>query len=185
MARTLAQPVNLLVLDEPTNDLDLETLDLLEDFVANFEGTVILVSHDRDFLDRTVTSLIHAEGNGQFTQYAGGYADMMAQRKADAAKAAPKSEGKSTSKASGKGSVSPKKMSFKQTFQLENLPKEIAALDVEIAKLERELFDGTLYTRDNARFVKASALLEKARADKDAKEHDWLELEMLREEMAG
>lgn len=185
LARTLAQPVNLLVLDEPTNDLDLETLDLLEDFVANFEGTVILVSHDRDFLDRTVTSLIHAEGYGAFTQYAGGYADMIAQRKADAAKIAPKGESKSSAKDSGKGSVSAKKMSFKQKFQLENLPKEIAALDIEINRLERELFDGTLYVRDNARFVKASALLDKARADKDAKEGDWLELEMIREEMAG
>jgi ABC transport system ATP-binding/permease protein len=185
LARTLAQPVNLLVLDEPTNDLDLETLDLLEDFVANFEGTVILVSHDRDFLDRTVTSLIHAEGNGAFTQYAGGYADMIAQRKADAAKLAPKSDGKSASKTTSVKNTSAAKMSFKQKFQLENLPKEIAALDLEIAKLERELFDGTLYVRDNARFVKASALLEKARADKDAKESDWLELEMIREEMAG
>ncbi|MGL4406136.1 MAG: ABC-F family ATP-binding cassette domain-containing protein [Notoacmeibacter sp.] len=183
LARTLAQPVNLLVLDEPTNDLDLETLDLLEDFVANFEGTVILVSHDRDFLDRTVTSLIHAEGGGDFTQYAGGYADMIAQRKADAVKAAPKNESKTAAKPIG--SASSKKLSFKQKFQLENLPREIAVLETEIAMLERELSDASLYSRDHARFVKASALLDKARTDKESKEGDWLELEILREDMEG
>lgn len=183
LARTLAQPVNLLVLDEPTNDLDLETLDLLEDFVANFEGTVILISHDRDFLDRTVTSLILAEGDGAFTQYAGGYADMVAQRKADAVKAAPRSEAKSPVKSAS--SSSSKKLSFKQKFALENLPKDIAVLDAEIAKFERELSDATLYSRDHPRFVKASALLDKARLNKEAKENEWLELEMLRENIEG
>ena len=183
LARTLAQPVNLLVLDEPTNDLDLETLDLLEDFVANFQGTVILVSHDRDFLDRTVTSLIHAEGNGAFTQYAGGYADMIAQKKAEVVKPAPKFETRSAVKSAP--SPSGRKLSFKQKFALENLPKEIAALDIEITKLERELSDAGLYSRDHVRFIKASALLDKARADKDTKEHDWLELEMLKEEIEG
>jgi ATP-binding cassette subfamily F protein uup len=185
LARTLAQPVNLLVLDEPTNDLDLETLDLLEDFVANFEGTVILVSHDRDFLDRTVTSLIHAEGDGHFTQYAGGYGDMIAQRKAASLKPLAKTDAKSSAKPASTGAASSKKMSFKQKFQLESLPRDIAALDAEIAKLERELSDSGLYARDHARFVSASARLDQARADKDAKESQWLELEILREDMDG
>ena len=93
LARALAKPSNLLVLDEPTNDLDLETLDVLEEMLGDYEGTVILISHDRDFLDRVVTSVIAPEGNGRWIEYAGGYTDMLAQRGADlkreAAKAAP------------------------------------------------------------------------------------------------
>src|SRR6185503_13660462 len=92
LARALAMPSNLLVLDEPTNDLDLETLDLLQEAIADYPGTVILVSHDRDFLDRTVTSTLAAEGNGRWIEYAGGYSDMLAQRGAAVLAASPKSE---------------------------------------------------------------------------------------------
>jgi ABC transport system ATP-binding/permease protein len=193
LARTLASPVNVLVLDEPTNDLDLETLDLLQDFVANFDGTVILVSHDRDFLDRTVTSLIHAEGDGRFTLYAGGWSDMAAQRRdavTKAAKAAmpPKANDAGTPRPAATGggnSTNARKLSFKQKFALETLPKEIAALDGEIASAEKALGDGGLYVRDPARFDALSKRLEAARVEKDSKESRWLELEMLREEIEG
>jgi ABC transport system ATP-binding/permease protein len=195
LARTLSKPVNLLVLDEPTNDLDLETLDLLQDFVASFDGTVILVSHDRDFLDRTVTSLIFAEGDGRFTQYAGGFADMMAQRRdadaaeAAAAKAALKSAGSGNGASAKVGEAkqngSARKLSFKQKFALENLPKEIAALTADIVKAEAALSDGGLYARDPAKFTALTKKLDQSRASKDAKEGEWLELEMLREEIEG
>jgi ABC transport system ATP-binding/permease protein len=186
LARTLAQPCNMLVLDEPTNDLDLETLDLLEDFVAAFDGTVILVSHDRDFLDRTVTALIHAEGDGRFTPYAGGFADMMAQRKAlarDEAKAAParKVENASAQAAVPAPKSAAQKLSFKQKFALETLPKDIAALEADIAALETKLGDASFYVRDPAGFTRATQRLDEARAAKAAKEDQWLDLEMLRE----
>jgi ATP-binding cassette subfamily F protein uup len=189
LARTLAKPCNLLVLDEPTNDLDLETLDLLEDFVAGFEGTVILVSHDRDFLDRTVTSLIHAEGDGRFTLDAGGWSDMAAQRKGQEKQAdrpQPKAADKQAAKAASAANGAAKsKLSYKQKFALETLPKEIAGLTAEIARLEAMLGDAGFYARDPAGFARASAGLDAARASKDGKETEWLELEMLREELEG
>jgi ABC transport system ATP-binding/permease protein len=194
LARTLANPVNVLVLDEPTNDLDLETLDLLQDFVAAFDGTVILVSHDRDFLDRTATSLIHAEGDGRFTLYAGGWSDMVAQRRdaeakvakaAAPAKAKGAEKGAAASAGSSASSANARKLSFKQKFALETLPKDIAALEAEIASAEQKLADGGLYARDPAKFAALSNRLQAARGEKDAKEHQWLELEMLREEIGG
>ncbi|CDX13332.1 Holdfast attachment protein C [Mesorhizobium sp. ORS 3359] len=190
LARVLARPANLLVLDEPTNDLDMETLELLQELVAGFAGTVILVSHDRDFLDRTVTSVIAPEGNGRWIEYAGGYSDMLAQRggskledrkarsKAEAAEASPKAE-----QAAPKGPA--KKLSFKQKFALDSLPKKIEAVTASIARLENNIADPAFYERDPVSFQKTIAALDKERTTLAALEEEWLELEMLREEMEG
>jgi len=188
LARVLARPANLLVLDEPTNDLDMETLELLQELVAGFAGTVILVSHDRDFLDRTVTSVIAPDGNGRWIEYAGGYSDMLAQRggskledrkarsKADTAEASPKAE-----QAAPKGPA--KKLSFKQKFALDSLPKKIEAVTASISRLENNIADPSFYERDPASFQKTIAALDKERTTLAALEEEWLELEMLREEM--
>ncbi|CUX24329.1 MULTISPECIES: ABC-F family ATP-binding cassette domain-containing protein [Agrobacterium] len=194
LARILARPTNLLILDEPTNDLDIETLDLLQEIVAGFSGTVILVSHDRDFLDRTVTSTIAPvnpdEPDGRWIEYAGGYSDMMAQRKGAAeekrkaekqekAKAAPSaSASQDPSKAKGK-------LSFKQKFALENLPKEMEKAQSEIAKREQRMADPELFTKDPAAFNTLAQEMSKLRDKLEAMEEEWLELEMLREELEG
>lgn len=194
LARILARPTNLLILDEPTNDLDIETLDLLQEIVAGFSGTVILVSHDRDFLDRTVTSTIAPanpdQPDGRWIEYAGGYSDMMAQRKGAAeekrkaerqekAKAAPSAP---SSQEPGKAKA---KLSFKQKFALENLPKEMEKAQEEIAKREQRMADPELFVKDQAAFNKLAQEMEKLREKLEAMEEEWLELEMLREELEG
>jgi ATP-binding cassette subfamily F protein uup len=191
LARVLARPANLLVLDEPTNDLDMETLELLQELVAGFAGTVILVSHDRDFLDRTVTSTIAPDGGGRWIDYAGGYADMLAQRggtKLDDRKAARAranvSEGATAPKPeTPKGAA--KKLSFKQKFALEQLPTRMAAVSASIARLENNIADPAFYERDPKGFQKTIAALDKERETLAVLEEEWLELEMLREEIEG
>ena len=197
LARVLARPANLLVLDEPTNDLDMETLELLQELVAGFAGTVLLVSHDRDFLDRTVTSVIAPDGNGRWSEYAGGYADMLAQRGGkkldDRRKTAAPATGtasadmKREQPADGDGAakVSSKKLSFKQKFALENLPKKIDAVTAAISLLEDRLADPKFYDRDPKGFAQTIAMIDKERATLGALEEEWLELEMLREELGG
>ncbi|WP_105374665.1 ABC-F family ATP-binding cassette domain-containing protein [Neorhizobium huautlense] len=192
LARIMAKPSNLLILDEPTNDLDIETLDLLQEIVASYNGTVILVSHDRDFLDRTVTSTIAPANpdapDGRWIEYAGGYTDMLAQRKGAleerrrAEKAEkPKAELNASAEApKGKG-----KLSYKQKFALENLPKEMAKTEAEIAAREEKMADPGLFTRDQAAFNKLAAEMEKLRSSLNKMEEEWLELEMLREELEG
>ncbi len=184
LAVALAKPSNLLILDEPTNDLDLETLELLQELLADYGGTVILVSHDRDFLDRVCTSVIHSEGDGNWIEYPGGYSDMLTQRGnatkavevAAKAKAAPVQQPKS-------GGA--KKMSFKDKHALETLPREMEKLTGEIAKQRRLLDDPNLYSKNRAGFDKATAALQDAETALAAAEERWLELEMMREEMAG
>ncbi|HWA88618.1 MAG TPA: ATP-binding cassette domain-containing protein [Rhizomicrobium sp.] len=184
LARALTAPANLLVLDEPTNDLDLETLDLLEETIADFPGTVLLVSHDRDFLDRTVVATIFAEGDGRFTEYAGGYSDMVAQRGEGVAAKAAKTETKP--KEPRKRSDAPrKKMSFSDKHALETLPAKIETLAKEIASLQASLADGNLYARDPAKFRSLSDRLTAAETEHSAAEDRWLELEMLRAEIEG
>ncbi len=190
LARVLARPANLLVLDEPTNDLDMETLELLQELVAGFAGTVILVSHDRDFLDRTVTSIIAPDGEGRWIEYAGGYADMLAQRggtRLNDRRAVQKQNGdapraESTPEAP-KGPA--KKLSFKQKFALESLPGKMAAVSASISALENNIADPAFYERDPKGFQKTIAALDKERATLAAMEEEWLELEMLREELEG
>ncbi|RUV11754.1 ABC-F family ATP-binding cassette domain-containing protein, partial [Mesorhizobium sp. M1A.F.Ca.IN.022.04.1.1] len=190
LARVLARPANLLVLDEPTNDLDMETLELLQELVAGFAGTVVLVSHDRDFLDRTVTSVIAPNGAGRWIEYAGGYSDMLAQRggsKLEERKARPKAEAnEATARAEQTSAKSPaKKLSFKQKFALESLPKKIEAVSASISRLENSIADPSFYERDPASFQKTIAALDKERTTLASLEEEWLELEMLREEMEG
>ncbi|WP_425905004.1 ABC-F family ATP-binding cassette domain-containing protein [Nitrobacter sp. TKz-YC02] len=187
LARALAKPSNLLVLDEPTNDLDLETLDVLEDMLGDYEGTVILISHDRDFLDRVVTSVIVPEGNGRWVEYAGGYSDMLAQRGADlkreAPKSAPASEIERSAKNAPAAAPGKRRLSFNEKHALETLPKSIAKLQTEIAKQQQHLDDPDLYAKDRAAFDKASGALAKAQTELQLAEDRWLELEMLREEI--
>ncbi len=188
LARALARPSNLLVLDEPTNDLDLETLDVLEETLANYSGTVILISHDRDFLDRVVSSVIVPEGNGRWNEYAGGYSDMLAQRGADIAstKTARPAAAKEAKAASTESASKPKKkLSFNDKHALDNLPKQIAKLEAQIKTLQAKLDDPELYARDRKAFDTAMASITKAQDELAAAEEKWLALEMLREEVEG
>ena len=190
LARALATPSNLLVLDEPTNDLDLETLDVLEEVLADYKGTVLLISHDRDFLDRVVTSVIVPEGDGRWTEYAGGYVDMLAQRGGDLSRQKPQT--KSGERTPPKAKAEPaepqaarRRLSFKDKHALETLPGEIAALEAKQATLAKTLEDPDLYARDRAAFQKASDALAEVQTSLAAAEERWLELELLRSEIEG
>jgi len=192
LARALAKPTNFMVLDEPTNDLDIETLDLLEEMLADHPGTVIVVSHDRDFLDRVATSIIVAEGDGVWQEYAGGYSDMVAQRgagvsglaKAPMNVASPRFvEPIRDSKPAA--TVSKRKLSFKEKHALETLPAHMAAVQERLAKLRVLLDDATLYSRDPALFDKATHAAAKSESELAAMEEQWLALELLREELEG
>jgi ATP-binding cassette subfamily F protein uup len=189
LARALAQPSNLLVLDEPTNDLDLETLDLLQEMITDYSGTVILVSHDRDFLDRTVSSVLVSEGEGRWIEYAGGYSDMVAQRgqgvQARAAEKEAKPRNAAKPAAAPSSDQGKRKLSFNEQHDLKTLPKRMEELEAKIAKVQEILADPELYSRDPARFQKAMEALTQLQADLHAAEERWLELEMLREELEG
>ena len=178
LACAMARPSNLLVLDEPTNDLDLETLDLLQEMLADYPGTVLLVSHDRDFLDRVVTSTLGFEGDGRWLEYAGGYSDMLLQRGPGAAETARSRAG--GAKASVARNAS-RKLSFKDKHALDGLPGEIAAQTTRIATLQSRLHDPDLYRRDPGAFARATAALDQAQAALAAAEERWMELEMRRE----
>jgi len=206
LARAFARPSNLLVLDEPTNDLDLETLDLLQERLAEYAGTVLLVSHDRDFLDRVVTSVIAAEGDGRWIEYAGGYSDMLAQRGAAATgvdgRMKPKPRGaamapkprespadtnrpRAATEEQSQAAARSRRMTFKDRHALETLPARIAALQDDVARLGALLADADLYTRDPARFAATTQGLSAAQDALAAAEEQWLALEMLREEIEG
>ncbi|HTV33070.1 MAG TPA: ATP-binding cassette domain-containing protein [Methylocella sp.] len=185
LARALAKPSNLLVLDEPTNDLDLETLDMLQEMLADYQGTLILVSHDRDFLDRLTTSVLVSEGSGLWIEYAGGYSDMLAQRgtanfaiKAVAEKPAAKEKPKATAPHEP---IQKPRLSFKNKHRLAILPGEIEALRQKIARLQSLLGDGGLYARDPEKFKQASGAFARTQEQLTKAEEDWLELEILRE----
>jgi len=185
LARSLRLPSNVMVLDEPTNDLDLETLDLLQEMLADYSGTILLVSHDRDFLDRIVDSVVYAEGDGEWVRYAGGYSDMDVQRRNRLAQDNGGAR-KSRSNAAAKPANDSKgKLSFKHKHALETLPRTMEALERDIAAHKKTLEDAGLYARDPEKFQKTVAALEKAEADLAAAEEEWLELEMLREEVEG
>ncbi|WP_375610340.1 MULTISPECIES: ABC-F family ATP-binding cassette domain-containing protein [unclassified Bartonella] len=202
LARLLSRPANFLILDEPTNDLDMETLDLLQEFIADFAGTVLLVSHDRDFLDRTVTHMLAPQGDGHWVLYAGGYSDMIAQnqhalrlqrkktelsqRKVPSKSHAGellKQDSSTDHSLVGREKKTRGKLSYKQVYALEKLPEEIAVLQDEIKKIEQELSDPTLYRRDKECFERLSTALEKKKNTCTQKQEEWLELEILREEM--
>ncbi|MET3710492.1 ATP-binding cassette subfamily F protein uup [Sphingomonas trueperi] len=182
LAREFARPSNLLVLDEPTNDLDLETLDLLQEVIADYAGTVLIVSHDRDFLDRTVTVTLGLDGSGTVDVVVGGYADWEAKRR-------PRNEAKKTSKptAAAPAVEAPKartKLSYKDQRDYELLPKRIEEIDQTIARDEALLADPALYTKDPAKFAKLSEGIARLRDEKDAAEMRWLELAEMVEGLA-
>ncbi len=189
LARALAKPSNLLVLDEPTNDLDLDTLDVLEEMLGDYEGTVLLISHDRDFLDRVVTSVIVPEGGGRWIEYAGGYSDMLAQRGADLKREAVKAPAAIEKKDAEReirpapSSASKRRLNFNEKHALETLPKTITKLQTDIEKYRLLLDDPDLYNKDRAKFDETSAAMTKAQEQLQQAEDRWLELEMLREEI--
>jgi ATP-binding cassette subfamily F protein uup len=179
-AREFARPSNLLVLDEPTNDLDLETLDLLQEVIADYEGTVLLVSHDRDFLDRTVTVTLGLDGSGTVDIVAGGYADWERRR------AVPKSEGpKSKSAPAPERPKTITKLSYKDQRDFEGLPARIEEIDKAIARDEAALSDSALYVSDPKRFAALTAAIDAARAEKAAAEDRWLMLAERVEALGG
>jgi len=183
LARALARPSNLLMLDEPTNDLDLETLDLLQEMLSDYTGTVILVSHDRDFLDRVVTSVIYGAGDGQWTEYAGGYSDMVRQRGKIAKPAKSRAQPKPSPSAGSPASK--RKLSFKERHALETLPGRISELETTITSGNEKLNDADFFTRDPSGFQQTVDSLSAARRKLEKLEQQWLELEMLREELGA
>ena len=190
LARVLAKPSNLLVLDEPTNDLDMETLDVLEDMLAEYPGTVLLISHDRDFLDRLVSGVIAPEGDGRWIEYAGGYSDMLAQRGADLTRESskpsrPQKVSRATAATATEAPPTKRKLMFKDKHALETLPKAIAKLQSEIDTLQSKLADPQFYARDRAAFEKITTALGELQLKIAAAEEQWLELEILREELAN
>jgi len=192
LAKLFAETHNFLVLDEPTNDLDMETLDLLQEVIAEYDGTILIVSHDRDFLDRTVTSLLAFEGGTKVSAHAGGYSEYLERRTAAIARRAAresgmdggrgnrKANGKGSGKGGGKTAQKPSgnrtaRLSFKDRHALDTLPGEIAALETEIAELEARLADPAFFTSDPDGFAAAADRLAAAREDKEAKETRWLD----------
>jgi len=181
LARILAREANLLVLDEPTNDLDIETLDLLQDVLGEYPGTVLLVSHDRDFLDRVATLTVALEGQGRATVYAGGWTDMVAQRGSGEFRSATGAEAASKPKpakpAAPKPAAKPAGLSFTERHRLEELPGVIARLEAEMAKLSDLLSDPALFTENPVKFRKATEALTERQAALQAAEEEWLRLE--------
>jgi ATP-binding cassette subfamily F protein uup len=184
LAKALAAPSNMIVLDEPTNDLDADTLDLLQDALGDYDGTVLLVSHDRDFLDRLVTSTIALEGDGTAIEYAGGYSDYLVQR-------GPREMPGTVSmtprkaKAAARETTPGKRLGYKRERALVELPKKMDALRAEMAAINAALADPGFWGRDPKGFQAKTARLAAAQAELDAAETEWLELEMLREELSG
>jgi ATP-binding cassette subfamily F protein uup len=186
LARALAQPSNLLALDEPTNDLDVETLDLLQELLDDYAGTILLVSHDRDFLDRVATSIVVNEGDGRWVEYSGGYSDMVAQRGAPPSAATERPAGKTTKAApQAPRHGARRRLSFKEKHALEALPARIAALRGELARLDSALSDPDLHARDPAGFAGVSSRYAGAQEELARAEDEWLSLEILREEIEG
>lgn len=186
LAQVLARPSNVLVLDEPTNDLDIETLDVLEGMLGDYDGTVLLISHDRDFLDRLVTSVIAPTGDGRWIEYAGGYSDMLAQRGASAPSEPRKPTADKPPKDAGPAAPEPqrkRRMTFNDKHALETLPKTIASLEAEQRALAARLDEPSFFAADRAGFEQVSAALGDVQKKLAAAEDRWLELEMLRQEI--
>ncbi len=195
LARIMARDSNLLILDEPTNDLDVETLGLLQELVSDYEGTVLLVSHDRDFLDLTAETTVVLEGDGTATVYAGGWSDMVIQRGSapmggteKTAMAPERKPARASKPAPAAAKAAPRpapKLSFRQTHRLSELPAEIERLTADIAKLQGLLATPDLFARDPAKFRKATAALAQRQKALEAAEEEWLDLEALRESVEG
>jgi ABC transport system ATP-binding/permease protein len=184
LAKMLANPGNVLILDEPTNDLDMDTLDMLQEILADYPGTLLLVSHDRDFLDRTVTEILAFEGDAVVESHIGGYTDYVRFKQQQAQPAKP-----TTIAPAAIIETAPKKtsgrMSFKHVHELKTLPDRIEALTNEITDLKTLLGDNTFYMRDPEQFDKASRRFATAQAELEFAEHRWLELEEQRQKNGG
>lgn len=185
LAREFAREANLLVLDEPTNDLDLETLDLLQEVIADYDGTVLIVSHDRDFLDRTVTLTLGLDGSGKVDIIAGGYADWEAKRDRRDKPESRKKADKPTAAPPPPPPTKSAKLSYKDQRDYDLLPKRIEEIDAAIAKAEAELADASLYTRNPNRFSELTSNIDALRGEKDAAEERWLLLAEMVEGLAG
>lgn len=184
LAVALAQTSNFLVLDEPTNDLDMDTIDLLQEVLDEYQGTALIVSHDRDFLDRVVTSVIYMPGNGSATEYPGGYSDLEAKIGSLHPVEAPlKKEKSKESKTVSAPAKKTTKLSYNQQRLLEVLPDRVAALEAEIQTIETELSDAGLFTSDREKFDRLTAELEKKRRELEDAENQWLEIQMLKDEL--
>ncbi|MEP1145350.1 MAG: ABC-F family ATP-binding cassette domain-containing protein [Henriciella sp.] len=185
LAIALAQSTDVLVLDEPTNDLDMQTLDLLEDMLLNFEGTLILVSHDRSFLDATVTSCLVPMGDGKWVETAGGWSDAQEQIKGPSEKSAQSSKKQKGAKSKSGDASKPTKLSFKDQHRLKEVETAMPRLEAEISKLETDLSDPALFTRDPDGFHRINDRLETARSELEQAEIDWMEIEEKKEALAG
>ncbi|WP_137112372.1 ABC-F family ATP-binding cassette domain-containing protein [Rhodobacter sp. SY28-1] len=176
LAKLMAQPSNLLILDEPTNDLDVETLDLLQDILGDYDGTVLLVSHDRDFIDRVATATVAMEGEGRVQAYPGGWSDYAAQRPEPVEATERPSARSATVPATAKSEAPKGGLSFTERKRLEDLPDLIARLESEIGKLSQLLADPELFTREPVKFRKATEALTERQTALEAAETEWLEL---------
>ncbi len=185
LACALSQPSNLMILDEPTNDFDLETLDLLQEVLSTYKGTLILVSHDRDFLDRIATSVLVAEGDGIWTEYAGGYSDMMALHEYKQENLIRKTQNKSQKSTYSKIPIKPKpkKLSYKDQYELDHLPEKLQKLQISIMQLNQHLNDPGLYQKDPDLFEKFTRQLLDKQKEQEKLEERWLELEILQENL--
>ena len=185
LARALAKPSNLMVLDEPTNDLDIETLDLLQELLGDYAGTILLVSHDRDFLDRVATSVIVGEGDGRWVEYAGGYSDMVAQRGRGLAGPLhpPVETAERPDKRPADRAAPKRKLGFNERRALDALPERIEKLRADLDALERRLADADFPVREPAAFMDATKAYAELRDALAGAEDEWLGLEILREEL--
>ena len=185
LARALAPPSNLMVLDEPTNDLDIETLDLLQELLSDYAGTILLVSHDRDFLDRVATSVVVAEGGGRWVEYAGGYSDMVAQRGSGLAGplALRRKGGRAGQGGRSSGLRRSASSASTRSARSKTLPERIDELRRDLEALERKLADVDLPLSEPAAFLNATRNYAEVREALASAEDDWLGLEILREEL--
>ena len=177
LAKLMARSSNFLVLDEPTNDLDIETLDLLQDLLGQYDGTVVLVSHDRDFLDRVAVTTIAMEGDGKATVYAGGWSDYIAQRNQDDFGGSVVKSKRSVSKGKEKAEAPKLGLSFTEKHRLETIPAEMERLEAEIGKLQELMSDPALFTENPVKFQKATDALIERQSKLDAAEEEWMLLE--------
>jgi ABC transport system ATP-binding/permease protein len=185
LAKAFAKEANLVILDEPTNDLDMETLDLLEEMLANYEGTVLLISHDRNFLDRLVTSVIAFDGKGNIVEHAGGYSDFMERTLIASSNGTSNKTAKNNPKKNEKTKTTKKRLSFKQIHALKTLPGEIAGLEAKISNVEKALAAPELFGNNPDKYARLCKSLDQRREKLEAKEDQWLKLELLRDEVAS
>ncbi len=189
LAKVLAQPSNFLLLDEPTNDLDMDTLDLLQEMLSDYNGTILIVSHDRDFLDRIVTSVIYMKGNGKVEEFVGSYSDLTEHLNNKSAPVAvknkPATAKKNRENKHGTLTSTRAKLSYNQQRLLSMLPEKIATAEKEMEEIREALGDSDLYQRDREKFSELSERLQLLEAQKEADENQWLEISLLAEELTN